>query len=201
MTKINKSNFVPMDERPRCSEEGCNNAAQKNGKYYAKQCWSCGKGRLAKNRVIPPIHERPFCKVEGCTDRVTTATGCRKDGTAYLRKKCWQHIQYDLAIKRGFNSITELVNSRSPYRKHRKTYCENIDGRLGFVCTTTILDEAQGAQLDVDHRDGNKKNNNDENLQTLCASCHRYKTWKEKDTRSAKRKDYKRMHGIVAEAL
>jgi len=31
-------------------------------------------------------------------------------------------------------------------------------------------------QLDVDHIDGNKKNNDISNLMTLCANCHRYKT-------------------------
>lgn len=32
-------------------------------------------------------------------------------------------------------------------------------------------------QLDVDHIDGNKKNNKVENLMTLCANCHRLKTF------------------------
>ena len=104
----------------------------------------------------------------------------------------------ELVTKRGFKSRVELANSRSPYRRHRKSYCENIDGRLGFICTATIVDECLGAQLDVDHRDGNKKNNNIENLQTLCAVCHRYKTWKEKDMKSKKRKDYERTYGKVA---
>lgn len=31
-------------------------------------------------------------------------------------------------------------------------------------------------QLDIDHIDGNPSNNNPENLQTLCANCHRLKT-------------------------
>lgn len=36
-------------------------------------------------------------------------------------------------------------------------------------------------QLDVDHIDGNKKNNDASNLQTLCANCHRLKTKHNKD--------------------
>lgn len=35
--------------------------------------------------------------------------------------------------------------------------------------------------LDVDHIDGDKTNNNEENLMTLCANCHREKTWQNKD--------------------
>ena len=30
--------------------------------------------------------------------------------------------------------------------------------------------------LQVNHKDGNRKNNKKENLQTLCANCHAYKT-------------------------
>lgn len=36
-------------------------------------------------------------------------------------------------------------------------------------------------QLDVDHIDGNKKNNEPHNLQVLCANCHRLKTQKSGD--------------------
>ena len=60
------------------------------------------------------------------------------------------------------------------YKQHRKTYCENLDGRLGFKCTTTIVDVEY--QLEVDHIDENHDNNDISNLQTLCACCHRIKT-------------------------
>lgn len=59
------------------------------------------------------------------------------------------------------------------YRQYRKDYCENIDGRFGFKCTTTII---MDAQLTVDHIDGDNKNNNLSNLQTLCFDCHVIKT-------------------------
>jgi 5-methylcytosine-specific restriction endonuclease McrA len=36
-------------------------------------------------------------------------------------------------------------------------------------------------QLDVDHIDGNHKNNRMSNLQTLCSNCHRLKTYRNKD--------------------
>jgi 5-methylcytosine-specific restriction endonuclease McrA len=36
-------------------------------------------------------------------------------------------------------------------------------------------------QLDVDHIDGNRNNNDLANLQTLCANCHRLKTKLNKD--------------------
>ena len=51
------------------------------------------------------------------------------------------------------------------YTQHKKDYCESC----GFTALHRV-------QLDVDHIDGNHQNNELENLQTLCANCHRLKT-------------------------
>lgn len=60
--------------------------------------------------------------------------------------------------------------SKRPYRKFLKSFCEEC----GFI-------PEHECQLDVDHKDGNKENNLETNLQTLCANCHRLKTYKNKD--------------------
>lgn len=56
------------------------------------------------------------------------------------------------------------------YRLHKGSYCE----LCGFVAV-------HPCQLDVDHIDGDKVNNDPSNLQTLCANCHRLKTWENSD--------------------
>jgi 5-methylcytosine-specific restriction endonuclease McrA len=43
--------------------------------------------------------------------------------------------------------------------------------------------------MDIDHKDGNHKNNKIENLQELCANCHRLKTIQEKDYLIRKKKN------------
>jgi Zn finger protein HypA/HybF involved in hydrogenase expression len=48
------------------------------------------------------------------------------------------------------------------YRDFLKSKCEVC----GFVPKNTC-------QLDVHHKDGNHENNREENLQTVCANCHR----------------------------
>jgi 5-methylcytosine-specific restriction endonuclease McrA len=52
----------------------------------------------------------------------------------------------------------------------KKTYCELCGFKAEHSC-----------QLDVDHVDGDHSNNNPDNLQTLCANCHRLKTFMNKD--------------------
>lgn len=59
---------------------------------------------------------------------------------------------------------------RRPYLAYKKDSCEFC----GFIAVNTC-------QLDVDHIDGNHSNNEPENLQTLCANCHRLKTFLNKE--------------------
>jgi len=58
-----------------------------------------------------------------------------------------------------------IDKSQYPYKIHRKESCE----KCGFI-------PIHISQLDVDHIDGDRWNNNPSNLQTLCANCHRLKT-------------------------
>lgn len=65
---------------------------------------------------------------------------------------------------RDNNIINNKILGR-PYLKYKKEYCEFC----GFIAI-------HKCQLDVDHIDGNHYNNDPDNLQTLCANCHRLKT-------------------------
>lgn len=66
--------------------------------------------------------------------------------------------------------MDDKATRHRPWRKFKKAVCE----LCGFVPVHSV-------QLDVDHIDGNKHNNSVENLQTLCANCHRLKTRLNKD--------------------
>ena len=135
---------------------------------------------------MKPISDKK-CSHSGCTEPREFA-GWQPNGNAIWRKKCYAHYKEEFCEKRGFDSLTEYTNSIHPYRKHRKSYCENIDSRLGFICTTTIL---LLGQLEVDHKNGNPSDNDPENLQTLCGCCHTYKTMINKDHKTPGRKKIK----------
>jgi 5-methylcytosine-specific restriction endonuclease McrA len=116
------------------------------------------------------------------------------------RKVCWKCHDARTSEKHGLKRIsqitakrqgkteTEYKNQFHPYLKHRKDYCENVDGRLGHKCTATIV---WNGQLQVDHIDGNHSNNNPENLQTLCANCHSLKTNIYRDWEDKKKEVFK----------
>ena len=116
------------------------------------------------------------CSVEGCNKLGQHMGRYRKDGSPKRRATCAKHH----SINYGLNGWE--------YKQHRKTYCENIDSRLGFTCTSTIVDAEW--QLDADHINGNPSDNRPENIQTLCKCCHPIKTKLEGDYLTAGRKAY-----------
>ena len=100
------------------------------------------------------VNTAPKCVEPGCNAYADNA------GNSRYHKYCSMHH------KRKY-----LMNGWS-YKQHRKDFCENQDGRLGFVCDCTIREH----MLTVDHIDGDHNNDDMENLQTLCWNCHRWKT-------------------------
>lgn len=165
MKKIVDKIFVPLSKRPKCINKGCNRHAHNMGTYdrngyprFRKYCGPCHIGRMQVFRTEMENFDRrnaPKCKLYDCRKRVTVK-GTNHKGKLTFNVYCADHV--------GLNV---------EYRAYRKDYCENIDGRLQFQCTTTIIWDGM---LDVDHIDGNPENNDPKNLQTLCKCCHAYKT-------------------------
>jgi ribosomal protein L37E len=90
---------------------------------------------------------------------------CSVCGPTRLKKK--QRGQWSCRTKSNSNRVL--------HAEHKKDYCEEC----GFVAI-------HRSQLDIDHIDGNNSNDSLNNLQTLCANCHRLKTFENKDWESKK---------------
>lgn len=94
----------------------------------------------------PRLHnEGELC--EECGEREKGITGYHADGTARYKAVC--HICHKTRFTR-------------PWLAFRKDECDYCGHRPMFTWS-----------LEVHHRDGDKTNNEEENLDTLCSNCHR----------------------------
>ena len=146
-----------------------------------------------------------ICCVEGCTKlgHNVTTTKNKRHGIVRRRKYCAEHYYKDLAERRGAKSFTEILarnkgmtitayrRSNHEYRRHILNFCENIDGRLGYTCTTTIIIDC--GMLHADHKNGVPWDHRPTNMQTLCSCCHSYKSHVFKDYASLGRKSSKKL--------
>jgi hypothetical protein len=140
--------YADIPNHPRCSTPDCCNP-----RIVMDYHWTSGK----------PVY-RPVCN--DCHNTVTAQRYAERHGAEWIT-----NIADVVAHKAGYTSSSEYLNAKHPYRQYRKDHCENKDGRLGHVCTTTIL---WTGQLDVHHVDQDPTNNKPENLWTLCKCCHAY---------------------------
>ena len=180
--------------RPKCQVPGCENNAQlvtnlQNPKFR-KSKWVAEKHNC-EGFVCSKHHNGNISKKHGGKSMALIIAN--NAGFETVRA----HEEHCAAAE-GFKSVTAWKNSKHPYLKYRKTYCENRDGRFGFECTFTpppayVLEEL-GLQedfmgwLQVDHKNGNHLDNREENLQTLCANCHNVKTFANGDYATPGRK-------------
>lgn len=171
MSKYLIKNYVPMNERPRCQIEGCNNPGQHKGHYRKNGDPVFGK----------------LCDFH-LSEKIAAKHGLN-------------NIAEVIAKKAGFDSVAEYNNSKHRYRKFRIDYCENNTGKgiwidpdtgkqrlleeVGVICTATIT---HPAMLSVDHINGDNLDDSQGNHQTLCHNCHKIKTILSKDHWSNEKK-------------
>jgi len=113
------------------------------------------------------LEQTPICINRNC-DRAVCYSHTHKNGTKRWRPVCGRCHLASYGAKPYDPFIIPV----------KKAYCENIDGRLGYRCSATI--PYPGA-LELDHIDGDRCNNIEANIQTLCKVCHSYKSHKNKD--------------------
>ena len=96
----------------------------------------------------------PKCALPGCCNLVSYH---KKNGTSFKWKMFCEPHRDPARLKAEVD------------RWKTKQGCSNTDAHHGFKCTSHITD---ASQLDVNHIDGNRHNQIQENLEILCKVCH-----------------------------
>ena len=111
---------------------------------------------LSNNNIIP------ICINNGCNKHVAIRHWSAQ-GVPSLKTECTRCCT---ARKKNKNIDGITI--------HKKKYCENKDGILGFTCPidNTRYSEFPSDIYHMDHLDGNHNNNVLENLVTFCSICH-----------------------------
>jgi 5-methylcytosine-specific restriction endonuclease McrA len=120
------------------------------------------KKKTYNNRPMYDLGERPKC--QDCKRNTATFREfSKKDGRPMFHRTC-------SSCRKGGSSQKQRVYKEAMLRKAETMTCEKCGFKAEHIC-----------QLDVDHIDGNHKNNDPSNHQILCANCHRLKTHIERD--------------------
>lgn len=119
------------------------------------------KAILNKEQFLAEGKKIPICSNEGCNNNVVV--------------RDWKYYSFKHHCSDCINRMKKNLPAREGVSFHKKNFCENRDGRLGFVCPVNPDFEFPNSVLHGDHIDGNHENNIPSNLQTLCSICHNIK--------------------------
>lgn len=136
-----------------------------------------------KRKLIRTYSNRPnkFCSVICYNKSMITA---QNRNCGWCRKKITVKVSKLLAINFCGRECKERLQSGENHPKWVNgygTYRRRTIEKYGYNCISGVNCPLMGIKLpkfafDVDHKDGNRKNNKLENLQVLCILCHRKKT-------------------------
>ena len=116
---------------------------------------------LNKENYLAEGKKIPKCVNEGCNNDVIV--------------RDWKYFSFKHYCGDCGRRLSKGLPPREGVKFSKKNYCENKDGRLGFICPVNPNWEFPNNVLHGDHIDGNHENNVPDNIQTLCSICHHKK--------------------------
>ena len=120
------------------------------------------KGQQAKKEFLDKGNKLPLCVNEGCNNDVVVRE--------------WKYWSFKSECGRCINARKKGLKIPG-IKIHKKDFCENKDGHLGFLCPVkTNLWKDYLESLDLDHLDGDHMNNTPDNVKTYCKLCHNRKS-------------------------
>lgn len=110
-------------------------------------------------------------------------TGCRNCGKTfyhhysswgiYCSLKCQHEYQTGQEIKKWLDGLDNPINTNGLLRPWARKYVFKINNSKCAMCGWSRINTSTGKiPLEIDHVDGNYKNNVLSNLRLLCPNCH-----------------------------
>lgn len=163
---------------PKLSEMNKNFKRKSHKEKYTLNCAFCGNkydvyltkgifkaGRYKKNCSPECSHKiiKKFCLE--CGKEVLHGSFCNKD--------CKSLFQYKSYIIKWKSGLVSGMDGRFGISKYiRRYFYEKYDNRC-CKCGWSVIHKKTGKiPLTIHHKDGNYKNNNEENIDLLCPNCH-----------------------------
>lgn len=105
----------------------------------------------------------PVCVNEGCTRPVQVRE--------------WKNWSFKTECGTCYKARTtgKFGKAMAGITIHKKEYCENSDGHLGWTCPVpkdSWKELGMLNSLDLEHTDGDHNHNTTENVKTICKLCH-----------------------------
>ncbi len=163
-------------------------------RYYDNPvyCKHCGKIIEVRDGETPSItRQRTFCspechsefqkqKMNGNQIRKHEAAYCKNCGKElknsrhkYCDNQCQAEFQYKDYIEKWKSGLVNGLTGEYQLSKHIKRYIkEKFDNKCCECGWNKINPITESSPLEVHHKDGDYKNNKEENLELLCPNCH-----------------------------
>jgi hypothetical protein len=138
--------------------------------------------KIQKKKSINQIQKEKFY-AEGRTLPKCVNLGCDKD----IGVRNWGNWSFKTECSRCQSDRKKNI-IREGVTIHKKKFCENHDGHLGFLCPVPDRGNWKGFEmaLDLDHIDGDHMNNDPDNVKTYCKPCHGRKSVEQGDCSNQK---------------
>ena len=128
----------------------------KNPKFCNHSCSASYNNRIYKKKILEPRH----CLFCGCL-------------LIRQKKFCNSKCQAENTKK---NKLQEFISTRESNGKFKKGIRKHILDKAGNQCQkcgwNKVNKYGNVIFLEIHHKDGNRKNNKEKNIEVLCPNCH-----------------------------